>query len=216
MTTFPVIWTDRNGAHSADRHHAERQSPIIPAHRSPAPWHGRRHQSHVESGLSPGMNFDLDFVPPLTIDRGWHGCPNVGIWGDYHQPHQAGQRLTRRHRPIRVPDLELRATGAEREPGPFPSRRSAPSSVRCSPVSANGSSSSATAAAGCWCAFFSGQPRRRESAEPHRRNRHCPHPHQGSQVADFAAQVHKGVGTHAPSGRLLRRYSFSSTRSTRR
>jgi hypothetical protein len=81
MTTFPVIWTDRNGA--------PRQTDITQSDNTPDPslivllLHGMggdiNHMS--DPGLSPGMNFDLDFVPPLTIDRGWHGYPNVGIWG---------------------------------------------------------------------------------------------------------------------------------------
>ena len=82
MTTFTVPWTDRNGV---PQHTDITQSDGAPNPSLPIVLllHGMGGDiEHMYNpGHSPGMNFDLDFVPPLTIDRGWHGYPNVGIWG---------------------------------------------------------------------------------------------------------------------------------------
>jgi len=87
MTTFPVYWTDHNGV--------ARQTNINQTDNVPDPslpivllLHGMGGDiNHMaDPGVSPGMNFDFSFVPPLTIDRGWHGYPNVGIWGIMTSP----------------------------------------------------------------------------------------------------------------------------------
>ena len=74
---FPTKNWSQIRAHLRDCHQEGNiHATEFSSNRSHAPRLGR----DINHRSDPGMNFDFDFVPPLTIDRGWHGYPNVGIW----------------------------------------------------------------------------------------------------------------------------------------
>ena len=170
-----------------------------------------------DPGASPGMNFDLDFVPPLTIDRGWHGYPNVGLWGITTSPAkpvnglqgaiaQAGY-LTLNYAQLApngnlaVPLEEINAVVRElftrfNKRIIFVCHSRGGLLVRLFLQSNRGDVNLLSRIAGIVTLHT---------------------PHQGSQVADFAAQVHKAVQDLRPfAARSPRPFSSSSTRSTHR
>src|SRR5262245_40487206 len=87
MSSFWVNWTDENGA--------ARSTMITQSDNTPDPslpivllLHGMGGNIHhmADPDVSPGLTVDLDFTPPLMIDRGWHPYPNIGVWGFISSP----------------------------------------------------------------------------------------------------------------------------------
>jgi pimeloyl-ACP methyl ester carboxylesterase len=81
VTEFPVNWTDASGvAHTTQVTETDNApDPSLPV---VLLLHGMGGNIHHMSDptISPGIQFDVDFTPPDVIDRGWHAYPNVGIW----------------------------------------------------------------------------------------------------------------------------------------
>jgi pimeloyl-ACP methyl ester carboxylesterase len=87
MTNFPVNYTDANGV--------AKTTYIFQTDNTPDPslpvillLHGAGgnlfHMANPE--VSPGIQFDVDFVPPAVIDRGWHAYPNLSTWSIFTSP----------------------------------------------------------------------------------------------------------------------------------
>jgi hypothetical protein len=113
MTTFTVPWTDHNCVpqHTDNTQIDRTPNPSLP---NVLLLHGIGGDiSHMsDPGPSPGMNFDLDFVPPLTIDRCWHGYPQRRPMGYHDQPTQPVRSLQSAIAQSGFLTFELCTTGA--------------------------------------------------------------------------------------------------------
>ncbi len=91
MTEFTVAWTDAGGV---PRHTVVTQTGNTPDPSLPVILllHGMGGDIHHMSdpATSPGIQFDVNFAPPEVIDRGWHGYPNTGIWSIGTSPSKNG------------------------------------------------------------------------------------------------------------------------------